>query len=326
MEDIMSTIILRRDVLVGATVLALLSATARAQGVLKIVYPFPAGNAADATARLIADRMQRDLHRAAIVENRSGAGGRIGARLVKGAAADGTVLLFAVSSQLTLQPHLFLDLGYDPFADFAPVSQVMAFDQAVAVPADSPIRSVRQLVDWYKANPEHAVFGSPGSGTGPHVVALEFAHTFQLKLSHIAYRGTAAALPDLFAGRLPAYFAASAELIEHHIGGKLRILATGGAQRSPLVPDVPTFRESGADIEATGWYGLYVPARTPAQAVRTLEKAITAAVRDSQIRARIEALGFRPTGTTAEELRQIQRAEFDHWAGVVNASGLKASQ
>ena len=323
----MSIITSRRTVLFGASALTLLSATGWAQQeALKIVYSFPAGNAADAVARLIADRMQRDLRKGAIVENKSGAGGRIGARAVKDATADGTVLLFAVSSQLTLQPHLFSDVGYDPFADFAPVSQVMAFDQAVAVPADSPVRSVHELVAWYKANPEQAIFGSPGSGTGPHVVALEFGRVLQLELRHIAYRGTAAALPDLFAGRIPAHFAASAELIEHHASGKIRILATGGAQRSPLLPDVPTFKESGADIEATGWYALYVPARTPAEAVRSLEKEIVAAVRDPEISARIQAMGFRPTGTTAEQLRQIQSAEFDHWAGVASASGLKASQ
>lgn len=316
----------RRAVLAGASVLTLLSATGWTQEALKIVYPFPAGNAGDAVARLIADRMQRDLHKAAIVENKPGAGGRIGARAVKDAAADGSVLLFAVSSQLTLQPHLFSEVGYDPFTDFAPVSQVMGFDQAVAVPASSPIRSIHELVAWCKANPEQAIFGSPGNGTGPHVVALEFSRLFQLKLQHVAYRGTAAALPDLLTGRIPAHFAASAELIEHHASGALRILATGGTQRSPLLPGVPTFRESGADIDATGWYGLYVPARTPAEAVKSLEKEIVAIVHDPQISARIQAMGFRPTGTTAEELRQIQRAESDHWAGVVTASGLKAGQ
>jgi tripartite-type tricarboxylate transporter receptor subunit TctC len=317
----------RRTILIGAGALALLPAAGRTQDQpLKIVYPFPAGGAADAVARLMADRIQRDLHIPAIVENKSGAAGRIGARAVKDGSADGTLLLFAVSSQMTMQPHLFTDLGYDPFADFVPVSQVMAFDQAVAVPADAPIRSVGDLVAWYRANPEQAIFGSPGTGTGPHVVAVEFARAFQLNLRHVAYRGTAAALPDLFTGRIPAHFAASAELIEHHARGKLRILATGGAQRSPALPDVPTLRESGADIDATGWYALYAPARTPADIIKTLEKEIVAAAHDPEMRARILAAGFRPTGTTADELRQIQRAEFDHWSGVVAATGLKGSQ
>jgi tripartite-type tricarboxylate transporter receptor subunit TctC len=322
----MSTVTSRRAMLAGVSALTLLPATGWTQEALKIVYAFSAGNAGDTVARLIADRLQRDLHRAAIVENKPGAGGRIGARAVKDATADGSVLLFAVSSQLALQPHLFSDVGYDPFTDFAPVSQVMAFDQAVAVPAGSSIRSIHELVAWYKANPEQAIFGSPGNGTHPHVVALEFSRLFRVKLQHVAYRGTAAALPDLLAGRIPAFFSASAELIEQHVSGTLRILATGGTQRLSILPGVPTFKESGADIYATGWYGLYVPARTPSEVVKSLEKEIVAVVRDPQLSARVQAMGFRPTGTTAGELRQIQRAEFDHWAGVVAASGLKVGQ
>jgi tripartite-type tricarboxylate transporter receptor subunit TctC len=317
----------RRTVLFGASALALLPATSWTQEqTLKVIYPFPAGGTADAIARLMADHMQRDMHKPVVVENKPGAGGRIGARVVKAGPADGTVLMFAVSSQFTLQPHLFSDLGYDPFVDFAPISQVMTFDQAVAVPANSPIRSLGELVSWYRENPEQAVFGSPGSGTGPHVVALEFARVFHLNLRHVAYRGTAAALPDLFTGRIPAHFAASAELIEHQASGKLRILATGGAQRSSALPDVPTFKESGADIDAIGWYAVYAPARTAADTVKRIEKEIIAVAHDPEIRSRILAVGFRPAGTTADELRKIQRSEFDHWARVVMETGLKGSQ
>lgn len=315
----------RRTILLGATASTLFAAPALAQEQpIKIVYPFPAGNAADAVARLIADNLRGDSRRAVIVENKPGASGRIGARAVKDAPSDGTVLLFAVSSLMTLQPHLSSDLGYDPFADFTPVSQVMAFDQAVAVPASSPVRSLTDLVAWYRTNPGQATYGSPGPGTGPHLVALEFARTFGLNLRHVAYRGTAAALPDLFTGRIAAHFAASAELIEHHASGKIRILAIGGAQRSPALPDVPTFRESGADIDGTGWYALYAPARTPADIVTRLEKEIIAVARDPEIRKRILAMGFRPTGTTADELDKIQRTEFEHWARIVSATGLKS--
>jgi len=319
--------VLLNTALLGAAALTLLPATGWAQEQpLRVVYPFPAGGAADAIARLVANHMQQHLHTPVIVENKPGAGGRIGARAVKDGPADGSVLMLAVSSQMTLQPHLFSDLGYDPFGDFAPVSQVMAFDQAVAVSAASPIRSLGELVSWYKANPEQATFGSPGSGTGPHVVALEFARAFQLSLRHIAYRGTAAALPDLFTGRIPAHFAASAELIEHQASGKIRILATGGTQRSPALPDVPTFKESGADIEASGWYAVYASARTPSNVIKRLENEIVAAANDPDVRSRILAVGFRPAGGTADELRAIQRAEFDHWARVVGATGLKGGE
>jgi tripartite-type tricarboxylate transporter receptor subunit TctC len=317
----------RRTVLFGASALALLPGVSWTQEqALKVIYPFPAGGTADAIARLVADHMRRDMHKPVIVENKPGAGGRIGARAVKAGPADGTLLMFAVSSQLTLQPHLFSDLGYDPFADFTPVSQVMTFDQAVAVPANSPIRSIGELVAWYKANPEQAIFGSPGTGTGPHVTALEFARVFHLKLRHAAYRGTAAALPDLFTGRIPAHFAASAELIEHQASGKLRILATGGAQRSQALPDVPTFKESGADIDASGWYAMYAPAQTSRAVVKRLEKVIIEIVHNPEVRSRISAMGFRPTGTTADELATIQRSDFDHLAHVATETDLKGSQ
>jgi tripartite-type tricarboxylate transporter receptor subunit TctC len=317
----------RRTVLFGAGALALLPGTGWAQEqVIKVIYPFPAGGTADSIARLIAHHMQQDMHKSVIVENKPGAGGRIGARLVKVGPVDGTMLMFAVSSQLMLQPHLFSDLGYDPFGDFTPVSQVMTFDQALAVPANSPIRSVGELVAWYRANPEQAIFGSPGTGTGPHVVGLEFARTFHLKLRHVAYRGTAAALPDLFTGRIPAYFAASAELIEQQTSGKLRILAIGGVQRSQALPDVPTFNESGADIDASGWYAVYAPAQTSAAIVNRLEKEIIAIAHNPEVRSRIVAMGFQPTGTTADELGKIQRSDFDHWAHVVSETDLKGSQ
>src|SRR5437763_11612258 len=171
----------RRSTLFGVSALTLLPAAAWSEDQsLKIIYPFSAGNAAEAVARLIADRLQRNLRRTVIVENKSGAAGRIGARLVKDAPPNGTVLLFAVSSQLTIQPHLATDVGYDPFADFAPVSQVMAFDQAVAVPVNSSIRSFRELIDWFRANTEQAIYGSPGVGTEPDVVALALGRAFGL--------------------------------------------------------------------------------------------------------------------------------------------------
>src|SRR5262245_6071253 len=147
----------RRTALFGAGALTLCPATAWSQDqILKIVYPFSAGNAGEAVARLVADRLQRNSRRPVIVESKTGAAGRIGARVVKDAPADGAVLLFAVSSQLTIQPHLVTNVGYDPFADFAPVSQVMAFDLSVAVPGSSSIQSLLELINRYRANPEQA--------------------------------------------------------------------------------------------------------------------------------------------------------------------------
>jgi tripartite-type tricarboxylate transporter receptor subunit TctC len=275
---------------------------------------------------MIAEHLQSGLRRPVIVENRTGAAGRIGAQAVRDAPPDGPVLLLATGAHLTLQPHVFPDLGYDPFADFTPISQIVTFDQALVVSKQVPVQSINDLVAWFKANPDQAVYGSPGVGTGPHFIAMEFGRVFDLNLRHVPYRGTPAALPDVLAGRVPMYIASSAELIEHHKSGGLRIIATVGSARSPFLPDVPILKESGVHIEAPGWSAFYAPARTPREVVERLERDIAAAIHVPKTRARILAMGFQPTGTSADELKQIQRLEFDRWALVVKASGYKAEQ
>jgi tripartite-type tricarboxylate transporter receptor subunit TctC len=316
----------RRAVLAGlASQFAFPSLSAQEQTV-RIVYPFAAGGSGDAVARMVAEHLQTSLRRPVIVENRSGASGRIGAQVVRDAPSDGTVLLLATGAQLTLQPHLFSDLGYTPFADFSPISQVATFDQALVISKQVPAQSIKELVAWFKANPDRAAYGSPGVGTGPHFIAMEFGRVFDLNLRHVPYRGTPAALPDVLAGRVPMYIASSAELIEHHKSGVVRIVATVGPARSPLLPDVPMLKESGVHIEAPGWFAFYAPARTPREVVERLERDIAAAIHAPETRARILAMGFQPTGTSADELKRIQRVEFDRWALIVKSSGYKGEQ
>jgi tripartite-type tricarboxylate transporter receptor subunit TctC len=316
----------RRAVLAGFAPLIALSSLKAQEQTVRIVYPFAAGGSGDAVARMVAEHLQTSLRRQVIVENRSGAAGRIGAQVVRDAPPDGTVLLLAAGAQLTLQPHLFSNLGYTPFADFTPISQVVTFDQALVVSKQVPVQSIKDLVAWFKANPDQAVYGSPGAGTGPHFIAMEFGRVFDLNLRHVPYRGTPAALPDVLAGRVPMYIASSAELIEHHKSGGIRIVAMAGSARSPLLPDVPLLKESGVHIEAPGWFAFYAPARTPREVVERLERDIAAAIYVPETRARILAMGFQPTGTSADELKRIQRVEFDRWALVVKASGYKAEQ
>ena len=206
----------RRGVLTSFAALALPSrfAIARDQSPLKLVFPFSPGGSADAIARLFAEQLQARLDRAVIVDNRAGAGGRIGAQAVKNAARDDEALLFASASQISLQPHLFLNLGYDPFVDFAPISQVVTVDLALAVSGQLPVRSIAELIDWMQADPARAVYGSPGTGTAPHFICTEFGSITGLNLRHTAYRGTPAALADVMAGRVPMYMAFLSELLE----------------------------------------------------------------------------------------------------------------
>jgi tripartite-type tricarboxylate transporter receptor subunit TctC len=291
---------------------------------IRIVFSFSAGGAADGIARLIADRLRSSLGRAVIVENIVGAGGRIGARAVKDAPPNGTRLLFASNSQMTLQPHIYRDLGYDPLDDFIPLSQAVKSEIAFAVGATSSVHSLKELIASFRSKPAEALYGSPGIGTGPHVAGLEFARLSGLDLRHAPYKGTPAALPDVMAGRIPLYIALTAELIEQHRSGAVRLLATAGPARSPFLPDVPTLRESGIAIEAPGWFAFYAPARTPGDVVERLEKEIVATTNLPDIRTKIMTMGYQPTGTTSETLRRIQREDFARWGTVVQASGFRA--
>ncbi len=317
----------RRSVLAGLAASLVSSRPGAAQDqTLGIVFSFAAGGAADGIARLIADQLRSSLGRPVIVENIVGAGGRIGARAVKDARPNGTKLLFASNSQMTLQVHIYRDLGYDAFNDFVPISQTVRSEVAFAVGSQSPVHSIKELIAWLKANPSQAFFGSPGTGTGPHLVGLEFAQLCGLDLRHAPYKGTAAALPDVVAGRMPLYIALTAEFIEQRKSGTIRILATADAARSPFLPDVPTLRESGIDIDAPGWFAFYAPAGTPDGIVARLEKAIVAATNAPAMQTKIETMGFLPTGTTSEALRKIQRADFERWGPIVKASGFEVEQ
>ena len=293
------------------------------QQALKVVFSYPPGGSADAIVRMVAEQLQKTLGRTVIVENKTGAGGRIGAQAVKDSPADGTTLLFAAAAQFTLQPHVLINLGYDPFADFVPLSRIIKFDQALVVSNQVPARSIDELAAWLKANPDQAAFGSPGAGTGAHFAGLEFGRTFGIAMRHVPYRGTPAALPDLMAGRLPMYLASTAELVEHHRSGGIRILATAGSERLPALPDVPTLKESGVNIEAPGWFAFYMTSGTSRAVTARLEQEIAAAASAPAVRARIEALGFQPTDATAQDLARVQRAEFETWAAVVKAAGFK---
>jgi len=295
----------RRDVLVGFAALALSSrfAIARDQSSVRVVFPFSPGGSADAIARLFAEQLQVRLGRAVIVDNRAGAGGRIGAQAVKNAAPDDEVLLFASASQISLQPHLFPDLGYDPFVDFVPISRVVTVDLALAVSGQLPVQSIAELINWMKADPAHAVYGSPGTGTAPHFICTEFGRITGLNLRHTPYRGTPAALPDVMAGRVPMYMAFLSELLEQHQAGRVSILATAAATRSSFLPQIATLKESGIDVDASGWFAFYAPTQASGETVQRLTKEIVAIAREPEIRAKTRALGFEPTVTTAEELR-----------------------
>jgi tripartite-type tricarboxylate transporter receptor subunit TctC len=320
---------LLRHVSRALIVLFLTMGSAQAQIVeqpIRIVFPSPAGGAGDALVRMLAELMRDSLGRPVIVENRGGAGGRINVLSVKDAPADGSVLLFTHLGPMAVFPLVYDNLGYDPVADFAPISQVATFDMGVAVGSSVPAKSLKELIDWLKANPGRASYGSPAAGSLPHFFAVQLGQMTGLDLAHVAYKGSPPAITDLIAGHLPAYFGPAQELIEAHKAGRIRVLATSGTARSSVLSDVPTFREAGYDIHGEVWFGVYAPGKTPADVIARLNKAIVTALHSPEIRAKMPAMGLRPTATSGAELAKIQRQDFQRWGPVVKASGFKPSQ
>jgi tripartite-type tricarboxylate transporter receptor subunit TctC len=308
-------------------VLALLSivygASAQEQPI-RIIFPFAAGGSGDGLSRLIADQMRAALNRPVIVENRTGAAGRPGVAAVKNAAPDGNTLLITPIAPMAVYQHVYRKLEFDPIQDFAAVSQLATFDFAVAVGPKVPATSLKELVAWVKADPSRAAFGSPGAGTLPHFFGLLFGHAAGIELRHVPYKGSAATLTDLAAGHVPMVFTTISDLVEMHKAKRARILATSGAKRSPFVPEAPTFREAGFDIQGTSWFGAFAPAKTPREIVDRYSAIMAAAVKMPDVNKRFLAWGLQPTGTTAAEFAAIQKADSERWAPAVKASKFSA--
>jgi tripartite-type tricarboxylate transporter receptor subunit TctC len=295
--------------------------SAQVEQPIRIVFPFGAGGSGDALARIIADKMRGALGRSVVVENRTGGAGRIGVTAVKNAPPDGSMLLITPIAPMAVHQHVYKSLDYDPINDFAAVSQLATYDFGLAVGPQIPAHSLNELVAWVKADAAHAAFGSPSTGDLTHFLGVLFGRAAGLDLRHVAYRGSAAALPDLIAGHLPMVATTISDLLEMHKAKSIRILASSGNERSQFTPDVPTFREAGYDIEGSGWYGAFAPVRTPAATITRLSAIMAAAVRAPEVNERLRAFGLLPTGTSATELAAIQKADSERWASAVRASG-----
>ena len=317
----------RRAIIVaGLTMLASTRPLVAQTRTLRIIYPFPGGGSGDTLTRLIAERLGAALDRPVIVEPRVGAAGRLGVQAVKSAEPDGNTLLATPIAPMAVYPSVYPVLEYDPVADFLPVSQVATFDFGICIDPNIAARNLAELVAWLKANPAKANFGTPGAGTLPHFFGLMFAKAADTPLQHIAYKGGMIALTDLMGGRLPIVFLSTNELAELHTAGRIRVLATSGVKRSAFLPDIPTFKESGYDIEGSGWWGIFAPAGTPAATVSKLSSAIASILQSEDVKVRIARVGLTPTGTSPEEFTRIQREDIERWAVPIKASGFRPEQ
>ncbi len=317
----------RRAVLFGAAQLALAGVAfsgANAQSssqAIRIIYPFSAGGAGDALARIMADRISSILSQPVIVENRTGGAGRIGTKAVIAAAPDGTTLLLAPNPLISIYPHSYASLDYDPNKDLKPVSLVSTFDLALVVAPQLEVQNVEELIRWIKANPSKANCGSSGAGGLSHFFAVMFASKIGVEVNHVHYRGTAPVLNDIVGGQIPFAFVLVGDVQELYHGKKVRVLGTSGTKPSPLMPDVKTFKDSNISIDGQGWFGLYAPANTPSDVIERLNKATTTVLSNDEIKNRIEKLGLVSQTSTPSELTAFQKKDSGVWQAAVKASG-----
>jgi tripartite-type tricarboxylate transporter receptor subunit TctC len=291
---------------------------------IRIVVGVQAGATTDMVARLLAEKLRESLGETVIVENRPGAAQRIALGEVKKANPDGRSLLIASSAAFSIMPHIYGDqLGYDPVKDFTPVTRVVAFQVGFGAGLHTGATNVAGYLAWAKKNPANLAFASPGAGTSSHFAGLMLAKATGVPLTHVPYKGSAAALTDLMGGHIGMLTTAFSDLPQLHKEGKLRIIATAGNSRSPQAPDVPTLKEQGIDVGFDVAFDLYTTGNVPPETVKRLNAALVKAIQTPDTRQKFDSIGLQTAGTSAEELAVLQAAETRMWAEPVRSSGYK---
>lgn len=301
---------------------ALLGRTANAQtNPIKLMVGFAAGGSLDLLARAVAEQITVKTNRAAIVENRTGAAGRLAVDAVKSAKPDGETLLVCPQGPLTLFPYIFKNLKYDPFKDLMPISRLSTFDVAIGLGPLSGADSLPKFLEWAKANPGKANFGSSGAGTLLHFTGTSLGQLSGVPLTHVPYKGSAPAVADLIGGNVPMVVAPLSDMLEQHKAGRLKVVAVTSPERGVLAPEVPTCKELGVALEVPGWFALYGPAGMPNEIVDNLNRIIQEVSAQPQIRERLLKMGMVPAPTTREQTLALQRSEHAMWERMVKASG-----
>jgi tripartite-type tricarboxylate transporter receptor subunit TctC len=288
-----------------------------------IVVPFPAGGSADLNARTVAERLSAALGQPFIVENKAGASGNVGTAFAAKAAPEGYTLLMSNSGALTVNPHLFAQVGYDPLKDFAPISLSVKISNLLLIHPSLPVRSLAELIAYVKAHP--GTFYAHSSGS-KQLSGEAFRLKAGLDMPPVAYKGAAPMMTDLLGGQVKIGFDEVLTSMQQIKAGKVIPLATTGSTRWPALPDVPTIAEQGealAGFEVTGWFGLLAPAGTPPVIVNRLSETLQKAFADKEFRERIYAQGSEPIGSNPEAFRTFIAAEYVRWGDLIRAVGIK---
>lgn len=290
----------------------------------KIIVGFPAGGTTDAVSRRLAEQLRPAYAKTVLVENKPGAGGRLGVEALRQSPSDGTTMLLTPASILTLSTHIYQRNSFDIFTDLTPVSSacstVFAFGVGPAVPES--VKTLRDFTAWAQANPDKANYGSPATGSTPHFIGALMSKEAGVELRHIPYRGSAPGIQDLLGGQVSAFSSPVGDYLPHLKTGKLRVLATSGRQRSRFVPDVATYVEQGFKrLEFVEWYGLFMPGKTPAVLVDKAAAAVRQAMAAPALVEGIAQFGLEPATNTPAELARALREENAAWGPIVKSVG-----
>jgi tripartite-type tricarboxylate transporter receptor subunit TctC len=291
---------------------------------ITLVIPFPPGGSTSIVGRLIADKMSRLLGQSIVIDNRGGAGGTVGTKVVTKSDPDGYTLLLGYTGTLAIGPSLYRNVGYDPRKDFTPIGMIGSASSSLVVHPSFPAKTVAELITYAKANPGKVNFGSAGVGTVNHITGEYFARATGIRLVHIPYKGTGPAMSDLLGGHIPMAFVPIPATHANIAAGLLRALAVTSVNRNKLLPDVPTMIEAGvAGFDASLAYGLVAPAGTPRPVIDRLNKALRDALASDEVKKQLELDGTEITPSTPEQYGDFIDADEKKWAELVKASGVE---
>ena len=291
---------------------------------VKLVVPFPPGGPTDGMARIIGQKLAEKWGQPVIVENRGGAGGAIAAETAAKSPPDGYTLFFGTTGTQTINPSLYAKLPYDPVKDFAPISMVATATNVLVVHPGLPVKSVKELIEYAKANPGKLTFGSAGSGSSNHLAGELLKSMAGIDMAHIPYKGSAPALTDLMGGQISMMFDVLSTAMPHIATGKTRALGVTSPKRSSIAPDIPTVAESGLPgYEVVIWFGVLAPARTPAPIVDKVSQDLAALMKMPDLKERLSQLGSEPVGTTPAQFADLMKNDTAKWSKVVKASGAR---
>ncbi len=308
--------------------LSLVTAAAFAQSYpdkpVKLIVPFPPGGPTDGMARIIGQKLAETWKQSVVIDNRGGAGGGIAAEAASKAPADGYTVFFATTGTQAINPSLYEKLPYDPIKDFAPISLVATTANILVVNPSLPVKTVKELIAYAKANPGKLTFGSAGNGSSNHLAGELFNTMAGVNMTHVPYKGSAAALNDLLGGQLSMMWDVLSTAMPHVATGKTRPLGVTSLKRSAIAPEVPTIDESGLPgYEVTLWFGVLAPSATPRVIVDKINADLKTILATPDMKERLAKLGAAPAYTTPEQFEALEKSDIAKWSKVVKASGAK---